>query len=145
MKGCVLSGFRSGVNETYTLLGCYTVQVDNLLPTVRDSLSVLSSRVKRSRTVWTERHTTVAQTGDCSSEYHAKKKIISKEVRIITFPITLIQKLEFRTIRLKKGEGDIISDILRDLLYFMFVMLHIWPPQILKPVTSDKLFLIQLT
>ena len=40
----------------------------------------------------------------------------------------------------KKGERDTISDILRGFLSFMFLILHIWPPQILKQVTLGKLF-----
>jgi hypothetical protein len=41
---CVISGFRSGVNEVCALLVCYAVQNGNLLPTFRD-LSVPSSTI----------------------------------------------------------------------------------------------------
>ena len=37
-------GFRSGVDEVFALLGCYTVYVCSCLPTFRGSLSAQSLR-----------------------------------------------------------------------------------------------------
>ena len=42
----VISGFRREVDENCALLGCYAANCGNALPTFRDNLSVLSSRVK---------------------------------------------------------------------------------------------------
>ena len=40
-----ISGFHSGLIETLALLGCYAALIGGLLPTFRDSLSIISSRV----------------------------------------------------------------------------------------------------
>ena len=42
-----ISGLRFSVNKIFTLLGCYAAQIGSYLRTVRDNLSVLSSRVKQ--------------------------------------------------------------------------------------------------
>jgi len=41
-----ISGFRREADENYALLGYYAARSVNYLPTFRDDLSVLSSRVK---------------------------------------------------------------------------------------------------
>ena len=43
---CVSSGFRSGVRETFALLGCYAAYIGSCLPTFRDNLPGPSSNVK---------------------------------------------------------------------------------------------------
>jgi hypothetical protein len=45
----MISGFNCGVNESFTLLGCYAAKIGIYLPTFWDNLSVPSSRVKQSR------------------------------------------------------------------------------------------------
>jgi hypothetical protein len=47
---CVMSGFRGEVDENCDLLGYYAASSGNSLPTFRDSLSIPSSRVKKSGT-----------------------------------------------------------------------------------------------
>jgi hypothetical protein len=42
----LISGFRLDVDEICGLLGYYTASCGNYLPTIRDNLSVPSSRVK---------------------------------------------------------------------------------------------------
>jgi hypothetical protein len=44
----VISGFRRDVDEIFALLGCYAASNANALPTFRYSVSVPSSRVKKS-------------------------------------------------------------------------------------------------
>jgi hypothetical protein len=44
-----ISGFRRHVDEIYALLGCYAASSGNTLPTFRDHISVLSSRVKKKK------------------------------------------------------------------------------------------------
>jgi hypothetical protein len=46
---CVISAFHRDVGEISTLLGCYAVYSGYSLPTFRDTLSVLSSRVMKSK------------------------------------------------------------------------------------------------
>ena len=46
---CVISGFRREVDEIWALLGYYAVYSGNSLPSFRDSLSVPSSRVMKSK------------------------------------------------------------------------------------------------
>ena len=43
------SGFHSDMDDICTLLGYYATWSSNSIPTFRDSLSVLSSRVKKSK------------------------------------------------------------------------------------------------
>ena len=50
---CELSDFRYGIDEVFALLCCYAAYVGNFLPTFRDSLSVLFSRVKHSKLSFT--------------------------------------------------------------------------------------------
>ena len=45
---CMISGFRRGINEICALLGFHAAQKGNFLPTFRDNLSVLSSKVQQS-------------------------------------------------------------------------------------------------
>jgi hypothetical protein len=42
---CMISGFRREVDENHALLGYYVASSGNSLPTLRDNLSALSSRV----------------------------------------------------------------------------------------------------
>jgi hypothetical protein len=46
-SGRVISGFRHEVDGRYNLLGYYAAYSGNSLPTFRDNLSVLSSRVNK--------------------------------------------------------------------------------------------------
>ena len=46
-KRCVVSGFRREVDEILALLGYYSAYSGNSLPTLRENLSVPSSRVNR--------------------------------------------------------------------------------------------------
>jgi len=45
----VNSGFHSDIDDICTLLGYYTTWSGNSIPTFRDSLLVLSSKVKKSK------------------------------------------------------------------------------------------------
>jgi hypothetical protein len=45
----VISGFRRAVDENCALRGCYAASSGNLLPTLRDNLSVPSSGIKKKK------------------------------------------------------------------------------------------------
>jgi hypothetical protein len=45
----VISDFRHKVDEIFALLGYYGTYGGNSLPTIRDNLGVISSRVKKSK------------------------------------------------------------------------------------------------
>jgi hypothetical protein len=49
---CVISGFCHDVDEICTVLGYYTVMSDGSAPTFQDTISVPSSRVKKSKTIF---------------------------------------------------------------------------------------------
>jgi len=42
-----MSDFRRGVNEIFTLLGCYATYIDSWLPKFPDNMSVPSSNSRR--------------------------------------------------------------------------------------------------
>ena len=77
----VITGFRRDINEICALLGYYAASCGNPLPTFRDSVSVPSSRAKKSKKTWPLNMGPIRYPETSVKDYHSTLRNTPEECR----------------------------------------------------------------